>query len=122
MQEEKADITPIDELDEAVEALDEEPVKADVPEHMVLQPCRLPKVLMNPKELTQYEKDHGITYKERRVIEMTDTERKLYETYTGVLKQKRVTKEHFVTALRLINAGFDVWPDREKDLNAMKVH
>lgn len=121
MTEEKTDITDIDELDKAAEALEETPVEPEVEPHMVIQPCRLPKVLMIKGELTQYEDDHGITFKERRVMEVTETERKLYEIYTKVLKDKRATKEHFVAALRLFTAGFDIWPDREKDLNLMKV-
>lgn len=121
MQEEKTDITPIDDLDEAAQALEEEPQEAGVPEHLVTQPCGLPKILMDKKELVQYEMDHGIGFQERNALQVTDKERQLYEIYSQARRSKRVTKEHFVAALRLFHSGHAIHPKRDKDLNDMKV-
>lgn len=121
-EETTADITDIDEIDRPEETAPEEPPAPEVPEHLVEQPCGLPKVLMEKAQLTQYEQDHGIDHPHRKKMQVTDRERELYEIYTGVLRNRRVTKEHFVAALRLFKAGYEIWPKREKDLNEMKVH
>lgn len=121
MQEEKTDITGIDELDEAAEALTEKPADPGVPEHLVKQPCGLPKILMDKAELIQYEKDHGITVEERKVLQITDAERQLYEIYSQARRSKRVTKEHFVAALRMSHSGWTIHPKKGIDLNDMKV-
>ena len=120
-EEEKTDITQIDELDKPAEPAVKEPGGPPIPEHLVKQPCGLPKVLMDRKELVQYELEHGIAQPDRKKMEITDRERQLYEVYTQVMRARRVTKEHFVAALRLSNAGYEIWPSREKDLNDMKV-
>lgn len=122
LEEGTADITPIDDLDQPPEPEAEGSPEPEVPAHLVRQPCGLPKVLMIKNELTQYEKDHGIDQPQRKAMEITPTERDLYEAYVTVTRGKGVTKEHFVAALRLSHAGFDIWPSREKDLNEMKVH
>jgi len=122
MKEEKANIDDIDELDAVAEALDEgEADGPEVPEHLVLQPCMLPRVLMEKKELTGYLQEHAIGHDDCKVMEITEKERDLYERYSSVAKNRRVTKLHFVAALRLFHAGYEVWPNREKDLNDMKV-
>ncbi len=80
-------------------------------------------ILMERKELTDYERDHGMTVEDRNTLkgQMTGVERKLYEVYSGEMKTKRVTKEHFVTALRLWKNGCVVHPKRSMTLNDMKV-
>lgn len=121
MQEEKADIQDIDDLDQAAKALDEEPKGPALPEHLAKQPCGLPKVLMDKKELIQYLLDHGNDVDQRNKIEATGKERQLYDIYTQAMKGKRVTQPHFIAALRLSHAGYEVWPNQTKDLNDMKV-
>ena len=121
MQEEKTDIQDIDELDQAAKSLDDEPKGPAVPEHLVEQPCGLPKVLMDKKELIQYELDHGIDVDDRNKMEVTGPERQFYDLYVGATRGKGVTKKHFIAALRYSKAGFDVWPNLKQDINDMKV-
>lgn len=116
------DKVDIDELDGPALPMSVAPV-SDKPAHLVVQPCGLWQALMDPKELTQYELDHGVTWKERRDIQsdVSPKERQLYELYSQVLKKKRVTILHFVAAYRLSQAGFELWPRKEKNLKDMKV-
>ena len=73
------------------------------------------------KEVVRYLGDHTITNKERSNLQVTDTERRLYNVYTAVSRRDRVTKDHFVAALRLSNHGYELWPNKTKNLNDMKV-
>ncbi len=114
------DMTNVDDIDKPEEAPEEEP-QTGLPDHLELQPCGLPKVLMENKELAQYQIDHGISFRERREIEYTPKERQLYELYSQAKRGKRATKDHFTAALRLFNAAHAIWPNKEKNLNDMKV-
>lgn len=114
------DMVNVDEIDKPEEAPEETP-QTGLPEHLEEQPCGLPLVLMDNAELAQYEKDHGISFKERREIEYTPMERQLYELYSQAKRSKRATKDHFTAGLRLFKAGHSIWPNREKNLNDMKV-
>lgn len=119
----KLDITEIDSVDEPEP---EEEIEEDsgVPPHLVMQPCGLPKILVEDRrELTGYEVDHGMSVTDRNTLtgQITKTERDLFQVYTGAARRNRVTIEHFVTALRLWNDGCVLHPKRSRVLNDMKV-
>ena len=120
-EEATTDITSIDEMDFPVEPPEDEKPAPNVPSHLVRHPCGLPQILMDKKQLTQYEQDHGIKHEHRKELDVQEKERELYEIYSQATRNKRATKDHFVAALRLFNAGFKVHPEQGIDLNDMKV-
>ena len=73
------------------------------------------------KELVAYLQDHAITNKERSNLQVTDAERQFYNLYTAVQRRDRVSQGHFIAALRLSHHGFELWPQKTKNLNDRKV-
>ena len=131
------DLTEIDEIS-APEVEPEAPSdQPNVPEHLKRHECGLWEIFVRnmaiddedgrpvnffaKKELIQYLQDHGIDHGDRKNLQVTDTERRLYDIYTGVQRQHRVSKEHFVATLRLCHGGYELWPKKTKNLNDMKV-
>lgn len=132
----KIDVTDIDAVQpEVVEPeVDEGP---KIPFHLQRHECGLWNVFVKDlslqgeeglvnlsakKEIVRYLMDHGISGKERGDQHITDQERRYYEQYTAVQRKDRVSKQHFVAALRLSHHGYELWPQRSKNLNDMKVN
>ncbi len=130
-------VTEIDEISESPPAPEVPINKPDVPAHLVRHECGLWTIFVTDmslddgdggldhhegkKELIRYLQDHTVTNKDRSNLQVTDTERQLYNVYTAVSRRDRVTKDHFICALRLSNFGYELWPNKSKNLNDMKV-
>ena len=132
------DVTEIDEISAPPvepEAVAQQP---DAPAHLMKHECGLWMIFVvdmslenedgkgtthyNPKkELVQYLMDHSIGQPNRSSMQVTPTERKLYDIYAAAQRKNRVTKDHFIAALRLCYHGFELWPQKSKNLNEMKV-
>ncbi len=131
------DLTEIDEISAPKVEPEEPSDQPNVPGHLQRHECGLWEIFVRnmtiddddghsihyvaKKELIQYLQDHGIDHDDRKNLQVTDTERRLYDIYTGVQRQNRVSKEHFVAALRLCHHGKLLWPKKTINLNDMKV-
>jgi hypothetical protein len=83
--------------------------------------CGLPLILMNKAKLVEYLQRHHIKQKHRKDMEYTVMERRLYEVYVGARRNQRVTKGHFVAALRLWKHGYALNPAEQLDINSIKI-
>lgn len=133
------DLTEIDDISAPKEEAKEDTAQTNIPSHLQRHECGLWQILAcdmsldldddggkpthykAKDELIRYLSDHGIDHGVRKGLQVTDTERRLFEIYTKVQRQHRVSKEHFVSALRLCHHGYELWPTKSKNLNEMKV-
>lgn len=130
-------VTEIDEISAPPPEPEKPTTQPDVPGHLVRHECGLWMIFVTDmsiededgglthykakKEIVRYLQDHTVTNTERSNLQVTDTERQLYNVYTAIQRRDRVTKDHFVSALRLCHHGFELWPNKTKNLNDMKV-
>ncbi len=132
-------VTEIDEISATPQESEAPKEQPDVPSHLMRHECGLWMIFVvdvslddgegkgvlihykAKKELVGYLQDHGIDHNDRKNLQVTGAERKLYGIYTAVQRQHRVSKDHFVAALRLCHHGFELWPKKTKNLNDMKV-
>jgi len=116
----------IDDIDEVEPPeVDEPPPLEDTvtPPHLVEHECGLPACLLQKAQIAAYLQTYGLDQKDREkvAVDFTGEEKRLFEVYSRMQRNKRVTMGHFVCALRMWRAGKAVNVKAKLDLDSMKV-